>query len=295
VTQTADGVALTVQYTPPSGPQGAAPAVDRWRHWVVSLGMDGYGSGERSYSSLNVFSHLSANRITERWKIQNNISLNRLRTSFSVPGTADVRSAQSSIYASTLIARSLGEHWSAGAIGSVSHDTVSNIDLSFRAAPVVEYNVFPYSDSSTRQLTIQYSIGGRAFDYRQETIFLKRRDLFAEQTLSGGITMRRPWGSVSTGVQLAAYLQDLGKHRLGADGNLDLRVVKGLSLRLNGYAASVHDQVYLARQGATFEEVLLRQRALATSYNYNFTFGVTYTFGSVLTTVVNPRLMGAGY
>jgi hypothetical protein len=293
VTQTADGAALTVQYTPPAGLQAAAPAADRWRHWVFSLGVEGYGSGERSYSSLTVNSHVSANRITERWKIQNSVSLYRVRTSFSVPGTADVRSSQSSIYSSTLIVRSLGEHWSAGAVGSASHDTVSNINLSFRAAPIIEYNVFPYSDSSTRQLTIQYSTGLRVFDYREETIFLKRRDLFAEQTLGGGVTMRRPWGSVSTGVQLSAYLQDLGKHRLGADGNVDLRVAKGLSLRLNAFAASVHDQVYLARQGATFEEVLLRQRALATSYSYYVNFGVTYTFGSVLTTVVNPRLMGA--
>jgi hypothetical protein len=64
-------------------------------------------------------------------------------------------------------------------------------------------------------------------------------------------------------------------------GNLDLRIAKGLSSRVIGSLSSVHGHIYLAREGASLDDILLRQRQLATSYSYVVTFGVTYTFGSI--------------
>ena len=48
------------------------------------------------------------------------------------------------------------------------------------------------------------------------------------------------------------------------------------------------------RDGATTEEVLLRQRQLATGYQYFVNFGVSYSFGSILNNIVNPRFGGGG-
>ena len=71
---------------------------------------------------------------------------------------------------------------------------------------------------------------------------------------------------------------------------LELRIVKGLSLELDGEIARVRDQLYLSGAGLTRDDVLLQQRALATSYEYFSRVGLSYTFGSIYNTVVNPRL-----
>jgi hypothetical protein len=54
-------------------------------------------------------------------------------------------------------------------------------------------------------------------------------------------------------------------------------------------AAIIHDQLSLTKEGATAEEVLLRQQQIASQYNYSFKVGFSYTFGSIYNNVVNPR------
>ena len=77
---------------------------------------------------------------------------------------------------------------------------------------------------------------------------------------------------------------------------LQLNLVKGLSAYLFASGSRVHDQLALARGTATLEEILLERRELATSYSYFAIFGLSFTFGSAYTNVVNPRFgqLGGG-
>jgi hypothetical protein len=43
---------------------------------------------------------------------------------------------------------------------------------------------------------------------------------------------------------------------------------------------------------STLEEILLRRRQLATRYSYYGSVGLSYTFGSIFSNVVNPRFGG---
>jgi hypothetical protein len=97
---------------------------------------------------------------------------------------------------------------------------------------------------------------------------------------------------MSTGLEGGTYLHDLGKRRFVVSGDANVRVLKGLSLSISGSAAVIHDQIYLPMGEATAEEILVRQRQLATSYRYSLAIGFSYTFGSIYTNVVNPRLYG---
>jgi hypothetical protein len=56
----------------------------------------------------------------------------------------------------------------------------------------------------------------------------------------------------------------------------------------------VRDQLYLAAGTLSRDEVLTQQRALQTSYQYNAFVGLSYTFGSIFNSVVNPRLDNLG-
>ena len=59
-------------------------------------------------------------------------------------------------------------------------------------------------------------------------------------------------------------------------------------------APATRDQFYLRRAGATPEEILVRQRQLATGYRYYTQFSVSYSFGSIFNNIVNPRFGGGG-
>ena len=54
----------------------------------------------------------------------------------------------------------------------------------------------------------------------------------------------------------------------------------------------IHDQLSLIKGEATLEQVLLRRTMLETNYSYYFSFGLSYTFGSIYSNVVNPRFGG---
>jgi hypothetical protein len=73
-------------------------------------------------------------------------------------------------------------------------------------------------------------------------------------------------------------------------GRTNIRLSRGLALELRGDAAKVNDQLYLPRGDATDDQVLTRQRALATAYRLSGSVGVTFTFGSIYNTIVNPRM-----
>ncbi|HEX6631973.1 MAG TPA: hypothetical protein VF048_12820, partial [Gemmatimonadaceae bacterium] len=91
----------------------------------------------------------------------------------------------------------------------------------------------------------------------------------------------------------ASFLDDLTQNRVEFDANLGVRLVRGLSLRLGGYASLIRDQLSIVKRDATPEEILLQRRALATDYRYSAYVGLTYTFGSIFNSVVNPRF-GSG-
>jgi len=136
-------------------------------------------------------------------------------------------------------------------------------------------------------------IAGKLRLGRQHVALVHRQsDLLAQHSLSSTIAYRQPWGTVGASLGGSQYLDDTSKYRLSTYFNADLRVAKGTSLRLNGAVSSIRDQLSLPREAATDEEILVRQRQLATSYSYYVSIGVSYTFGSIYNTVVNPRFGG---
>ena len=107
--------------------------------------------------------------------------------------------------------------------------------------------------------------------------------------LAADSELMSPWGSAGMTFQAANYFHDPSKYHLRLNGDTDIRIIRGLSFNIQGNVSRVHDQLYLQRGDATDEEILVRQRQLATSYRYGFSFGVSYTFGSIFNNVVNPR------
>ena len=85
------------------------------------------------------------------------------------------------------------------------------------------------------------------------------------------------------------YLHDLSKNRLEFNGEISWRILRGLSISADANASRIRDQIALRRRGATDEEILLRLRELESGYEYGFSMSLTYSFGSIFSSIVNPR------
>jgi len=283
---------LAVDYEAP--PQNGA-IVDRWKNWVFSLSGDGYFQGEQSTSSNFWGLNLSANRITPDVKIRLGVSgsFNSNRYDYEDQTT---RSTQENYSFNGLTVWSLGEHWSAGISLDVYSSTYENTLISMRPAPAVEFNVYPYSQSSRRQLRFLYKIGMQEVRYREETIYFKTRETLWNESLSMALDVKEKWGSISTSLTGFHYFHDLTKYNLTLYGSVNLNLFKGLSAFVAGGGSRIHDQLSLVKGDASLDEILLHRRQLATGYNYFVVCGLSFTFGSIYTNVVNPRFgsMGSG-
>lgn len=190
--------------------------------------------------------------------------------------------------------KSLGSHWTAGGYARVGRSDYDNQLLSLVAAPAIEYDLFPYAEATKRQLTMLYVVGPRHFRYRDTTLYNQTRQTLLYQQLLVGLRARQRWGSSNVSLSASNFPTRPDFYRLTVDGNVELQIVKGLSMRLGGYAARVNDQLHLQKGTLTDEERLVRQRSLATNYQYWFSAGFSYAFGSIYNTIVNPRFRSLG-
>jgi len=265
---------------------------DPWNFWVFSISGDGRLGGEVSRKTRSLDINLSANRITEDLKIRIGLSGDFDERIYDYEDEY-IESIQEEMDLAAMAVKSLGDHFSAGGWFEVESATYNNLDLRFTLAPAIEYNFFPYSESTRRQLRALYKIGLNRIKYIEETIYEKTEESLFNHSLNITFEMREPWGSASTSLEVSHYFHDPSKYRVVFRGYLSFRVFKGLSVDLSGRYERIHDQLNLRVGEATLDEVLLRRKELATNYEYSLSVGLRYTFGSVFSNVVNPRFEGS--
>jgi len=288
---TRDAVPAGLDVTVKLGTEAQRPAVagDRWNNWVFSVRGSASFDGEESSRERQVGASFSADRITPEWKISLGGELDHEREEFDLDEEEPVNVERREQDFNWLIVKGLGEHWSAGARGEVESSTFDNIELLISGSPAVEYNVFPYSMYTRRQLRALYAIGIARANYYEVTLYGKLEETLPQHEISLTLEQSERWGSLQARVEWSQYLHDLSKTRLEVDGEFSVRLARGLSVASELSASRIRDQLALPARGATDEEILLRLRRLESGYQYSFGISVTYTFGSIFSSVVNPR------
>ncbi len=281
---------LTVRFLDQTKPTAV---VDKWDFWVFSLSANSFLMGETQYKDGSYYGSFSANRVTPELKIRTSVYGNFSKVWFDL-GDSIYESSSHGYGFSGLVVKSLSQHWSAGAFLSVQSSTYSNLQLSANVAPAIEYNFFPYSESTKKQFRVLYRIGYTGTRYREETIYLKTSESLLQEALSWAYEVKQPWGSVTLQLEGSHYFHDFSKNRVELSGEVSFRIWRGLSFEVDGSYTRIRDQLALPRGGATYEEVLLRQRQLATGYSYSFSVGLNFSFGSIRSNVVNPRFGNGG-
>jgi hypothetical protein len=284
---------LKVSFDAPK--QATSQAVqDPWNFWIFRLSLSGNFQGEQSQSEQSVDGSFSANRTTDAWKMEFEVEGDYEQEKFTLEEGERFTSIRKAVDTRMLIVKSLSSHWSFGGVAALNTSTFSNYDLRTRVAPGIEYDWFPYSESTRRLLTFLYTVGPETADYQEETIYGKTSEMLWSHQFETALSLQEPWGSASAAVEIAQYLDQPDKYRISAFGGMDVRLFKGFSVEVFGELARRRDQLSLRRGDATNEEILVRQRELATGYQYEIGFGISYSFGSIYNNVVNPRFRRAG-
>ncbi len=277
---------------------------DRWNLWLYRVDGNLSASGEQLVRQTNFSTSLSAARTTDKWKVNLGATSSYNERDFKLfvanqndPALRDTVSVivlQRAANANALFGRTLNAHWTAGLKVSAGFSEVLNQKLALRFSPAVEYNYFPWTEATRRQLTALYYVGPNYYSYYNTTIFGEDAETRANQTLLLALTQRQKWGNTNVTLEGSHYLHDPQRNHVTLSGFVDLRLGRGFSLNFRGSASRVRDQIYIAGAAQSERDILTQRQQLQTNFRYNTNVGIGYTFGSIYNTIVNQRFGNLG-
>ena len=262
---------------------------DPWRNWIFEV----YGQGNFSKeSSRNRFEYkvgLESDKVTEKWRVRADAQLSHANSKF-IRNDEEFTSSRDRYWSSASIVRSISDHWSTGVFGSLRHDTYTNTDLSMGFSPAIEYNIYPYNEVLKREITFAYKIGYKYNNYIETTIFGVEDESIWNHSFDVEVRYRQPWGNIYSRIRASSFLEDFSKNRFQMNSSVSVRIIKGFSVRFSSNLEFIHDQVNLPAGTASIEDVLLKQKQIATDFELGLSVGVSYTFGSAFNNIINTRL-----
>jgi hypothetical protein len=267
--------------------------IDRWNNWVFELSTEPQYHSEEANKRLELRNSINIAKVTPEIKLE--VEMDQFYNREKFIENVNTDSASSSTYITNekslnmLFVKSFGDHWSAGFKLDLGSSTRENYGLRTDFLPSVEYDIFPYSESTHRQLRIMYSAGYQYNKYINTTIYNKENESLYMQMLNIAFQVQKKWGSINMALVGSNYFNDFSKNRLELMSSVNIRIFKGLSLRIDGGIAHINNQLNLKRGGISEAERLLQLRELATKYLIEGGIEITYMFGSIFNNVVNPR------
>ena len=287
---------LTVSYAAPktkvtSDTRGAK---DKWHLWVVRTSASGYTNGDENYKSASLYGSVRASRITNAWKANFSVSGNYRENSYQLSETERLNTYLHGYNADATLVKSISPRLSLGAQSYLVSSVQSNQDLTARLSPAIEFDLFPYAQSTRKQVVVRYGPGIRYANYHEYTIYDKLSETHPDHQLLIASELTQPWGSVSASTTFKQLLDEPSKSNFDVNGFVSWRIVTGLNLNFGGGYTRIRDQLNLKRGEQEAQDVLLQLRQLRTGYSYYANVGLSFTFGSIFSNVVNPRFSQTG-
>ncbi len=271
-----------------SEPLTETVSTDKWNNWIFRTSLNTYVNGQKTIKSKEFYGSFSANHITEKWKIEIDAYFENDITKYDSEFLSYTAKDESNGFNSRIV-RSISNHWSYGGSAGISSSNYSNYKSLISVSPGIEYDLFPYSESTRRQLRILYQIGYNNANYIDTTNFFKIKEELYVHSLTSAYQVIQKWGSVNISMRYRNYLHDWSLNNIYLYGSLSYRIAKGLSLNLSANYSIIHDQINIPKGDLSVEEILTRRKQQQTTYSYYFMIGFSYTFGSIYNNVVNPR------
>ncbi len=262
---------------------------DQWKNWVFEISGSFNFENEESINEEEYNVGFDIDRVTEMWRVRSYFRQRRA-VKFYSGDEENYTSERNSTYFSGSLVKSISDHFSTGIFGSYQKDTFRNYESFFNFSPALEYNFIPYNEVLTREITLAYKLGYNFYEYFEETLYGFLHQKMFNQSLTLNLRFREKWGSIYSYMVASQFLDQPDQNRLTLNNNINLRIVRGLSLRISGSFQLIRDQINLPKGEASIEDLLLRQRQISTNYQNRISMGLSYTFGSIFNNIVNTRL-----
>ena len=280
---------ILIGYMGFGGQQGEEEQVsDKWNNWVFSIETRPNLQRTQTVKEESFVNSFSATKVTPKWKIESDFNHRYSKSKYDFGYTKYTAIARQ-MSLNNLIVKSISQHWSVGGKLNLLSSTYKNANFNAEIYPSIEYNLYPYAESTHRQLRFLYGIGLSMNQYIDTTIYGKTEENLIKHQLQIAYEVKEKWGSVNVSLEGSNYFNDFKKNRIEMNGSVNIRIIKGLSLNIHGSIAKINDQIYIPADGPTDEEILLRLQEQATDFSIITGVGFTYTFGSIFNNVVNPR------
>lgn len=265
---------------------------DKWNYWVFNVGSDGVFNLDQVYKSIRTSGNVSANRITNKLKVNFNAFGGQDNSSYSyeLNGVQSKYIVTNSNYGlNHKLIKSISKHWSAGYETYFNNNTFLNIKSQFYLRPAVEYAIFPYSQVNNKFFTIGYGLDVRRNSYYETTIYDKNAEILWGHKLQSYLSIKQKWGNINSSIAYSNFFNNWKFNNLTVSLTVNVRITGGLFFYTYANAGLTRDQLYLVKGTASEQDVLVRRRQLASAYNFYSGVGLSYRFGSILNNFVNPR------
>ncbi|WP_027421268.1 hypothetical protein [Crocinitomix catalasitica] len=261
---------------------------DPWNSWVYSLNAGGWATGEETKNTFNINGNINARRITAQNKFIVRAGFNQTKEVYNY-NNVKTASKKRDFWGSAQDVLTINDHFSYGFFADAGNSIYSNYKLYSVLKTGLEYDFFEYAEAFNKQAIVAYNLGARYNDYYDTTVFNQSAEVLSFQEVTLGGTVKQDWGNMSSTLTYHNYLHDFKLNSLSLWLNFKVRLFKGFSWRLNGKINFNQNQVNIAKQGVSIEDVLLQQQQLGSAYSYWMSTGINYSFGSMYNSVVNPR------
>jgi hypothetical protein len=273
--------------------------IDRWNYWVFEISTEPQYQSEEANKQLELRNSINISKVTPDIKLE--IEMDHFFDREKFIENVNTDSANTSTYTTSalmvnsLFAKSLSEHWSAGLRWDLGSSTRENFSFRTDFLPSIEYDIYPYSEATHRQLRILYGVGLQINNYIDSTVYNKVKETLYLHRLNIAFQLQKKWGSINLLLIGSNYFHDFSKNRIELNASVRIRIFKGLSLDINGGVAHINDQLSLRKGDISEAERLLQLRELATKYRLEGGIELTYTFGSIYNNIVNPRFSSSNF
>ncbi len=261
---------------------------DKWHHWVFKVGGNAWFNGDSNSGSQSLNAYAKATKVDKKNKFSFRLSYNTRQNRYTFNGN-EINSESEYFNISSYQVWGINQHWSYGIFGEFNRSKYRNYAQSFALYGGLEYSFFPYKESASKSLVITSNLGSAYNRYFEKTVYNKTQELLWRSELSLNGNLVKKWGSIYAGIDYTTYLHNLKLYSVGFNLGTNLRITKGLDFNTNAYYGIQHDQINIAAGNLTLEETLLAQKQLQSGYDYYFSIGLSYSFGSIYNSIVNPR------
>jgi len=263
---------------------------DPWNLWVFRLGIEGSLEGESQQKAYSLEGEVSARRVAENFKIEIEADAEYDREEFEDINDTTFVNISEDYSAEVVAIWSLGPRWSVGGHVGISKSTFVNRDLSVVGGPALEFNIFPYTESTRRSITFLYLLELANFNYELISVNGKTSETLGRHTFQVRAEVQEEWGEIFGSVEGIQYFHDPSTHRINIFLRLEYRLFRGFNVDLFFFFSRIKDQFYLPASGLSPEEILLRRRQRETDFEFDIGIGFSYRFGSKFANIVNRRM-----